>query len=109
MRLLLAIAIAFLYTGAVYAQGVPFSGCCQFVNSCETLSQDACIADPTSMEFFINEQCEPGALTCPSFVVADPEATNVPTLSQWGLIAMAGILGVAGFIVFRKRIATINS
>jgi len=28
---------------------------------------------------------------------------NVPTLSQWGLIVMVGILGIAGFIVIRKR------
>ena len=96
MRLLiLGIALAFLYTGAAYSQPAPFSGCCQFQNSCETLSQDACIADPTSMEFFINEQCEPGSLTCPSFVVGDSEPSNIPTLSQWGLIAMAGILGIA--------------
>jgi len=28
---------------------------------------------------------------------------NVPTLSQWSLIVMVGILGIAGFIVIRKR------
>ncbi len=100
---LLVLAIAFLYSGAAYSQGVPFSGCCQFVNSCETLSQDACIADPTSMEFFINEECQPGALTCPSFVLADPEPSTVPTLSEWGLIAMAGILGLVGFMVIRRK------
>lgn len=32
-----------------------------------------------------------------------PTITNVPTLSEWGLIAMAGILGIAGFIVIRRR------
>jgi hypothetical protein len=31
---------------------------------------------------------------------------NVPTLSEWGLIAMAGILGIAGFMVIRRRKAT---
>jgi len=30
---------------------------------------------------------------------------NVPTLSEWGLIAMAGILGMAGFIVMRRKVA----
>ena len=30
-------------------------------------------------------------------------ATSVPTLSQWGLIAMAGILGIVGFMVIRRR------
>jgi len=28
---------------------------------------------------------------------------NVPTLSEWGLIAMAGILGLVGFMVMRRR------
>lgn len=28
--------------------------------------------------------------------------TNVPTLSEWGLIAMAGILGIVGFMVIRR-------
>lgn len=31
---------------------------------------------------------------------------NVPTLSEWGLIAMAGILGIVGFIVMRRRKVT---
>ena len=30
---------------------------------------------------------------------------NVPTLSEWGLIATAGILGLAGLIVIRRRAA----
>lgn len=28
---------------------------------------------------------------------------NVPTLSEWGLITMAGLLGVSGFMVMRRR------
>ncbi|MGB2693017.1 MAG: IPTL-CTERM sorting domain-containing protein [Thermodesulfobacteriota bacterium] len=31
---------------------------------------------------------------------------NVPTLSEWGLIAMAGVLGVVGFMVMRRKRAT---
>jgi hypothetical protein len=31
---------------------------------------------------------------------------NVPTLSEWGLIAMAGILGIAGFMAVRRRKVT---
>jgi hypothetical protein len=30
-------------------------------------------------------------------------ATNVPALSEWGLIAMAGILGIIGFIMVIRR------
>jgi len=29
--------------------------------------------------------------------------SNIPTLSEWGLIAMAGILGIVGFMVIRRR------
>jgi len=29
--------------------------------------------------------------------------TPIPTLSEWGLVAMAGILGIVGFMVMRRR------
>ncbi len=32
--------------------------------------------------------------------------TAVPTLSEWGLIAMAGIIGIVGFMVMRRRKVT---
>ena len=35
-----------------------------------------------------------------------PQVAQVPTLSEWGLIAMAGILGIVGFMVIRRRKAT---
>ncbi|MCH7949109.1 MAG: IPTL-CTERM sorting domain-containing protein [Candidatus Dadabacteria bacterium] len=35
-----------------------------------------------------------------------PFGLAIPTLSQWGLIAMAGILGIVGFMVIRRRKAT---
>ena len=35
-----------------------------------------------------------------------PSPAMVPTLSEWGLIAMAGILGIVGFIAIRRRKAT---
>ena len=28
---------------------------------------------------------------------------EIPTLSEWGLIAMAAILGIVGFMVIRRR------
>lgn len=31
------------------------------------------------------------------------ESSTVPTLSQWGLIAMAGLLGIVGIMVMRRR------
>jgi len=36
------------------------------------------------------------------------KTSNVPTLSQWGLIAMAGLLAMVGLIVIRKRKLGIN-
>lgn len=32
-----------------------------------------------------------------------PSTGSIPTLSEWGLIAMAGILGIVGFMVIRRR------
>ena len=31
------------------------------------------------------------------------DTPSVPTLSEWGLIAMAGVLGIVGFMVMRRR------
>ena len=38
---------------------------------------------------------------------AGPLSRAVPTLSQWGLIAMAGVLGIVGFMVMRRRKLTV--
>jgi len=32
----------------------------------------------------------------------------IPTISQWGLIAMAGVLGIIGFMAISRRKAAIN-
>jgi len=34
------------------------------------------------------------------------EPQPIPTLSEWGLIAMAGVLGIVGFMVIRRRKVT---
>ncbi|MGE0368912.1 MAG: IPTL-CTERM sorting domain-containing protein [Candidatus Dadabacteria bacterium] len=31
------------------------------------------------------------------------ERSSIPTLSEWGLIAMAGFMGIAGLLVMRRR------
>ncbi|MCH7519374.1 MAG: IPTL-CTERM sorting domain-containing protein [Candidatus Dadabacteria bacterium] len=38
--------------------------------------------------------------------IAEVAVTPIPTLSEWGLIAMAGILGIVGFMVLRRRKVT---
>jgi len=43
------------------------------------------------------------SIGCGEFILTVP---TVPTLSQWGLIAMAGILGIVGFMVIRRRKVT---
>ena len=41
------------------------------------------------------------------YTCLDPAtARNIPTLSEWGLISMAGILGIVGFMVMRRRKVT---
>jgi len=43
---------------------------------------------------------------CSEIPQCAPIPTNVPTLNEWGLIAMASILGIAGFLVMRRRKVT---
>ncbi len=38
-----------------------------------------------------------------ALVFMERQQRNVPTLSQWGLIAMAGLLGIVGFMVIRRK------
>ena len=52
----------------------------------------------------LNESTSVKTVTCTFFNVNIER--NVPTLSQWGLIAMAGILGIVGFMVMRRRKVT---
>lgn len=56
---------------------------------------------PNGLKF---ECFDRGEVTCTFFNSLVPR--EVPTLSQYGLIAMAGILGVIAFIMFRRRKAT---
>jgi hypothetical protein len=43
-----------------------------------------------------------GEVNC-TFVNSRVLILNTPTLSEWGLMAMAAVLGIAGFIVMRRR------
>ena len=46
--------------------------------------------------------------TVPFYVAITPPRppAMIPTLSEWGLIAMAVVLGIVGFMVIRRRKAT---
>jgi len=43
---------------------------------------------------------------CVNWDFPEPRPDVIPTLSEWGLIAMAGILGIVGFMVMRRRKVT---
>ena len=104
--LILGIALALLYSGAAYSQGVPFEGCCQLFTGCENLSQSACLENPNSFEFVMDELCDTSTGRCPGLPLGDSEgsdALNVPTLTEWGMIVMAGILGIVSFTLIRRR------
>ena len=38
-----------------------------------------------------------------NFIVLVPEPAPIPTLSEWGTIVMVGLIGIAGFIVIRRK------
>ena len=79
--------------------GVSIVGCCQFLGTCSNVveGQQFCLG-----EFNEGEVCLDG-IVCDD---APIEPRNVPTLSEWGLIAMAGILGIVGFMVIRRKKVT---
>jgi hypothetical protein len=47
-----------------------------------------------------------GRAVCTFFNSMEEPPPAVPTLSEWGLIAMAAILGIVGFMVIRRKKAT---
>lgn len=52
-------------------------------------------------EVFENESCNEAAGLCASQV--SPITSSIPTMSEWGLAAMAAVLGIAGYIIARRR------
>jgi len=109
---LLVFSFIFLsLTQRAYSQ--PENLCCQYFDT-ETESY-SCIQSsfscplpipPNPVEFingFENSSCNNKTDLCSGF----SPTKNVPTLSEWGLIAMAGVLGIVGFMVIRRRKLTV--
>jgi len=58
------------------------------------------VDDPDANEFLLNDG---GFVTQFDIILPPPTITPIPTLSEWGLMAMAGILGIVGYLVIRRR------
>jgi len=103
------------YSGIPSMPGVP--PCCGIpsINECSggedalsTCQTQVCMDNPGLCVFDEDAICvagdEIGTGSCVS-----PQPTSVPTLSGWGLMSLAvvlGILGIAGFMVMRRRKVT---
>ena len=75
--------------------------CVEGTSSCGTTSCLTATVDGNRVTF---ECLDNDTASCVFTNVIEPVApSNIPTLSEWGLIAMAGILGIAGFMVVMRR------
>ncbi len=90
-----------------YSGATMFTGCCQQGDD-KVLKENFCIdlLDPKQLcngRIFPRETCNQTTGLCQR-----QQANNIPipTLSEWGLIATAGILGIVGFMVIRRRKVT---
>ena len=72
--------------------------CTEGVTNCGATPCLTATVDGNSVTF---ECLDNDRASCTITNVAVP--SNVPTLSEWGLIAMAGILGITGLLVIRRR------
>lgn len=75
----------------------PSQGCCVDISgSCEDgVEVSSCGGD----QWFIGNRCS-------DIPQCRPPTPEIPALSQWGIIALAAILGVVGFIVIRRKRVT---
>ncbi len=72
--------------------------CCQLQGQCDDTIDNPgfiCLVDNVVENAFCNDETG----LCTQIV----QERNIPTLSEWGLIAAAGVLGIAGFIAIRRR------
>lgn len=87
----------------------PDTRCCQVFGddgfSCsETNNLCITLVGNELLGTFPGAACDAQTGFCEGF---EPEnLRNVPTLSEWGLIAMAGVLGIVGFMVIRRKRVT---
>jgi len=88
----------------------PLDNCCQFQpNECFDFDQgdngDVSTEDP--VQACLLSDLRPGFCNeTTGLCTSEREARNVPTLSQWGFIAFAGVLGIIVFVAIRRRNVT---
>ena len=91
--------------------------CDEEANSCGVDGSDTGLPGPVNTAFDLDlwsicfEPIEDGFSVTSGFegeieFMCGPPPEPIPTLSEWGLIAMAGILGIVGFMVMRRRKVT---
>ncbi len=71
--------------------------CCQGEGQCEDTAGGPIMC--TEEDFVPNAFCDRETGQCTQII----SERNIPTLSEWGLMAMAGVLGIAGFIIIRRK------
>lgn len=101
------IAIILFSAEYSYAQDPPAPPeveiCCQYevlgTITCSSGVMSECGTAPgfTLLGTFRGQRCNGSTGLC------GPIPRNVPTISEWGLIAIADILGIIGFMVIRRR------
>lgn len=79
------------------------TGCCLIVEGVcgETRTFDECFQGDVGQFWVADEACS-------EVPECDPITRNIPTLSEWGLLSLAvvlGILGIAGFMIRRRKAA----
>lgn len=89
--------------------------CCQLFTPNCPVDEEQCCNDINDQ--FTPQTCEQaatGSVQSGSCIEAtgfcsgfEPETRDIPTLSYWGLLAIAVVLGVVGLIVIRRRKATV--
>lgn len=81
--------------GPVVGGTGPISMYCQGTIPCEPFVETECFPeDQTQIEIFC---CDTGVAPPP------PAVEQIPTLSEWGMMATAFVLAVIGFIAIRRR------
>ena len=81
------------------AFGLTGFSCCQLSGSCTDGSKGVVLF--CSVEPLMGEFCNEATGLCELRTSVD-----IPTLSEWGLVVMAGILGIVGYLVIRRRKVT---